>query len=1135
MTKRYNSSANSGLRRLWKWRSVKLLTVLVGFVVLVVLTLPIGARLYLQKWLVENGAETAAIEKVRFNPFTGTAALHGVDIGKNGQTVFSNSIIYLDFGLKNLLGREANLQKATITDVVVDIEQYEDGTLRIASYNIPPGQDDLVDAPSEVVEELEKSSVPWIFTADETSMKNVTVRYKQPDLSVELVVEEALLDRFSTDPDERGGSLTLKGTLNGAPVLLDLPTLYIVPSVDVKGNVDISDVHLDDLAELLGDYLHPFSGTAGVKGEVAFSMADAESLTVHYDGQVNLETGDVGGDGWATKGTIEWNGKASFSMGSEEMVVDVDGDLRALNAAFDMPDPVIDIDNPDINIVGKTTVTISEEVVVDTGASLKLAPTTFAMDILKTVTGETSWDGKVRVETGTDTKELSVRTDGKLQVAEPAYSMDVDGALMEVTNQNLSFDGLVEYIMGVGSGSTDHVRTDGILLADATTFSLPETIQVSQSNLNLGGKTEISIGQDIGVTYTGDVSLGETGVQMTGFDLGEKQFAWSGQVEYLLAEQSQKITLDGELKTENVFVGIAESGLRIDQQNLQGKTNFSLLLEETPSFTGEVSVGAKGLRVGRKETELLTLAEMSMSKARDNGAGGAMIGSLVFDRLHMPASEDIPVSVTIPAITVTDILSPDLSSASVARLTVEKPKIVDGEKKTQLALMDAITAETIQVNKDISTTVEKIIVDKGSFLEEKDKDPMITLGQLKVDQISYSLEQGLSCNTVDLDSFFADIKRQKTTESAEKQDKSVASDTEKPEEPIGLPVKINQVSVTGKSGFKFTDETLTKPFSTIFTVKSLQVRDIDLTDPNHPFTYSLKGMFDKYSPLSIDGTSAPLAENFLIEQQTSLQNYSMLHASPYTVEAIGTYFPSGRLDLTSSLKVADGKIDMENDLVFKELETETVQGELADKLNNQLPVPLDLALTMLRDSDGTIELDIPLKGDLDDMNVGVTDIIVTALGKGISVAVVPYLAYTFLGPTGALAFVGAKVGMSLLNTDLPSLEFDLRSTEITESHLKILDKVGEIIEKDKEKSYSICAKVGLNELSKKVDSSKDKKGQDAQSEGVRKELFELGEARSLAVKKYMLSHFKIDEERLLICNPGINFKDSDKPKIEFKN
>ncbi len=1132
MTKRDNSSANSGLGRLWKRRSVKLFVGLVVFAVLVVIALPIGARLYLQKWLVENGADTATIEKVRFNPFTGTAALHGVDIQKDGQTVFSNSTIFLDVGLKNLLGREADLQRATLTDVVVDIEQYEDGTMRIASYNIPPGQEDSIDTPLEIAEGLEEH-VPWIFGANQISIKNVTVRYKQPDLSVDLVVEEAFLDKFSTDPDDKKGALTLKGTLNGAPVLLNLSLQNIVPLVEVEGTVDIADVHLDDLAEFLGEYLQPFSGTVGVEGEIAFSMTDAENMDVHYDGLINLGKGDIGGDGWATKGDIDWKGKVSFAMNKEEMVVDVDGDLSALNAAFDMPDPVIDIDNSDISIVGKTTVTIAEEIVVDTGASLKLAPTTFSMDILKTATGDTSWDGKVRVETGTDTKGLSVQTEGKLQVAEPAYSMDVDGALMEVGNHMLSFDGRIEYTMGVGTDSTDHVRTDGILLADATTFSLPETIQVSQSEFNLGGKTEVSIGQDVTVSYAGDASFGETGVQMTGLDLGDKQFSWSGQVKYLLGEQSQKITLDGDLKTEGIFVGIAESGLRIDQQTLQSKTNFSMLLEESPSFTGEVSVGAKGLRVGRKEVELLTLAEMSMSKAKDNGAGGAAIDSLVLSRLHMPASQDVPVSVTIPSITVTNIVSPDLSSASVARLKVEKPKVVDGEKKTQLVQVEAITAETIQVNKDISTTVEKVTIGKGNFLKEKDKDPMVTLEQLMVTKISYSLEQGFSCNTVDLNSVFADIKRQKITEPADNKDKSAASDTGKSEKATGLPVKINQVNVTGASGFKFTDETLTKLFSTIFTLKSLQVRDIDLTKPDHPFTYSLKGMFDKYSPLRIDGVSAPLADNLFVEQQATLQNYSMLHASPYTIEAIGTYFPNGRLDLTSSLKIAEGKIDMENDLVFKELETETVQGELADKLNNQLPIPLDLALTMLRDSDGTIELNIPLKGDIDDMHVGVTDIIVTALGKGISVAVVPYLAYTALGPAGALAFVGAKVGTKLLHTNLPSLEFQPGSTELTESHTKTLDKVGKAIEKDKKKSYSICAKVGLNELTK-VDSSKDKNQQNALSEAARKELFELGDARSQAAKEYLLSHFKIDEERLLICNPGINFKDGDKPRIEFK-
>jgi len=224
---------------------------------------------------------------------------------------------------------------------------------------------------------------------------------------------------------------------------------------------------------------------------------------------------------------------------------------------------------------------------------------------------------------------------------------------------------------------------------------------------------------------------------------------------------------------------------------------------------------------------------------------------------------------------------------------------------------------------------------------------------------------------------------------------------------------------------------------------------------------------------------------------------------------------------------------MESDLVSKDLDAETVHGELADKLNNQLPIPLELALTMLRDSDGTIELKIPLKGELDDMHVGVTDLVITALGKGISVAVVPYLAYTALGPAGALAFVGAKVGAKLLHTNLPSLEFEPGSRELTESHIKTLDKVGKAIEKDKKKSYSICATVGLNELGK-VDSSRDKNGPDIQSEAAHKELFELGDGRSQAVKEYLLSHFKIDEERLLICSPGINFKDSDKPTIEFK-
>ena len=81
MIKKIDSAILSPRRSFWKRRSVRLLTGLIACAILFLIALPIGTRLYLQKWLVENGADKATIEKVRFNPFTGVAALQGVDTG----------------------------------------------------------------------------------------------------------------------------------------------------------------------------------------------------------------------------------------------------------------------------------------------------------------------------------------------------------------------------------------------------------------------------------------------------------------------------------------------------------------------------------------------------------------------------------------------------------------------------------------------------------------------------------------------------------------------------------------------------------------------------------------------------------------------------------------------------------------------------------------------------------------------------------------------------------------------------------------------------------------------------------------------------------------------------------------------
>lgn len=1138
---------SSILGRLWKRRSIKLLVCLALFITVFQVAFPIGVRLYLQKWLVENGADKAVIEKVQLNAFSGVAGLHGVDVQKDGKTVFGNSTIFLNIGLTNLFGREALLQRATLRDVIVDVEQYEDGSLRIGSFTIPPGEKESFDSPPEVVSQLEKN-IPWVFAAKEVIMQNVTVQFSRPDLKVDLVVAEALLDKISTDPDNKEGTLSLKASVNGAPVTLEVPTLKIAPLVELKGKIGVSEFGLDNLKDFLGAYLGPFSGTASLGGEVAFSMGDDKGIRVEYDGDLALINGDIGGKAWGTKGTVKYNGMVSFVM-DDEIVIDVDGDLNGLKASFDMPDPVIAIKNADIGISGKTKVIVSDEVIVDTSAALKLAPTDFSMDILKTSTGDASWEGAVKVETGTESKGLSVRVDGKLQVAKPSYSMNIGEALMEVGNDMLSWDGKVAYIMGVGKEAEDQVQTDGKLLGKGTSFSLPGIIQVGQQGLESKGTASVTLGNKISVAYKGDVTLDTTKVESKGVSIGDKQLTWSGAVEYVVADVNQNLTLQGALNAAELLVDVQESDLHVKQQALEAKTDFSLQVIPSPTFKGSLGFGGSGLEILSGDIPLLSLAEMSISKAGDNGSGGVVIESMAFNELEVPSSDIVPVQVSVPSITLADVKSPDLASASIADLTIEKPRVLDKGGEKQLASLQKITGQALAIDKDMAVSINRVVAEKGTILQEQGKDSIATLGQLDVTEISYSLEQGFVCNTIDLDSVYASFVRKKSADAGTEKEDGADPGTDTPAKEgeaegadvapeenkaaTSLPVKINQVNVTGKSGFKFTDESMARIFITDFMVESLQVRDIDFNHPEQPFSYALKGMFDKYSPLKVEGTCAPLAKNLVLDNKTTLQNYSMLHASPYVVHAIGTYFPEGRLDLTSAAKIADGEIDMKSNLVFKELVAETADDEIAKQLDNKLPIPLSLALPMLRDSDGTIELDVPLHGKLSDINVGISDIIITALGTAITTAVTPYLAYTALGPAGALAFIGAQtIGKAMMSTNLPSLEFEFGQRELTEEHKKILEKVGKEIEKDKKTSFTICAKVGVSELTTATP------GQPSQTslehEAIRKELFKLGETRSLVVKGFLLDNFNIKDERLLICNPGIEFKQDVKPIVEFK-
>lgn len=1140
MKKKSSDNEQSPSKRFYQRRSVKILASLFLLVLVVRLSLPIGIKIYLTNWLENNGADSASIEKVRFGPFMGTAGLEGVTIEKAGKTVFSNSTIFVDIGLRNLLGHTALIQKATLEDVVIDMAQNEDGSYRIASYTLQAGKKEqpVEETVETVVVDAEKEDVSWMFFANEITLQNVTVRYSQPTLDVELVIEEAHIEKFNTDPTNLDGSLMVRARVNDAPVHIDMEKFIFSPYLDLEGSVKVEDFLLDGLALLLQNALNSFSGVAGLDGRVAFSLKDGATMSVSYDGSIGLADGNIGGTNWATGGTVSWDGKASFGMNSGEMEVVTDGDLQALKASFDIPQPLIDIDNSDILISGKTEVQIAEEVTVDTTASLTLAPTTYLANGFQTGAGDASWAGRIQVNTGTEQKGLGVLAEGKISIAEPVLDMDMEKGQMEIGNGLLAWDGKVEYRKGAGDAG-DEVLAKGKLEGEGTFFRLPEAVDFSQKQLVLDGETTVSIGQPLAVQYAGDFSLAETAVEVGNMSIGDDGLKWSGKVGYQLADRGQAIDLNGLLEGSGISFGMAGPGLEVVQKQLEFQPEFSLQLGEKPTFEGKIGLRGADLAVDLESAPLVTLEQVAAEGFSGDGSGGFQGQALNFEKLVLHSSNKIPVQGEIPGISITGIQSPDLMSATVEKITVSKPAVKNSDGMKRLAELEHIVADNVSVDKDLTASVERIVVDQGTFLSEEDKDALATLKQLLVEKIGYSPSEGLSCDAVTLDSVYGNIYMAKKEQGQPEPEKNEETEqvTEKAE-PSAIPVKINRIDVVGESGVKYADPNLHRTFITTMNVDSLEVRDLDLTQPDKPFTYSLKGAIDKYTPVKVSGQVAPLAQELFIEQEATIHNLSMLHISPYSVEAIGIFFPTGMMNFTSSLKIGEGMIDMDNNLVISDISVEEVQGDLAAELNNQLPVPFDLAMTMLKDGEGKIDLDVPINGKLAEMNIGIADIIWTPLSNAITIAVTPYLAYTALGPAGALTYFGTKLGKKMFETKLPTLEFEPGETGLTDEHRKKLDKAGKKIAKelknsgDDSKAFIICAKVSVAELTT-VSRDTEENQEVFRNEEIRRELFKLGESRALAVKDYLTATHEIPAEKLEVCNPGLNFDETAKPKIEF--
>ena len=124
---------------------------------------------------------------------------------------------------------------------------------------------------------------------------------------------------------------------------------------------------------------------------------------------------------------------------------------------------------------------------------------------------------------------------------------------------------------------------------------------------------------------------------------------------------------------------------------------------------------------------------------------------------------------------------------------------------------------------------------------------------------------------------------------------------------------------------------------------------------------NLKGNIGYGSPLEIAGTVNPLKKDLFADIKISFKDLEMNQVTPYTSRYLGYPITKGKLNFNVSYLVDKRKLTAENKVFFDQL----TFGEKVES-PEAIKAPVTLAVSLLTDRNGQINLDIPLSGSLDD-------------------------------------------------------------------------------------------------------------------------------------------------------------------------
>ncbi len=228
----------------------------------------------------------------------------------------------------------------------------------------------------------------------------------------------------------------------------------------------------------------------------------------------------------------------------------------------------------------------------------------------------------------------------------------------------------------------------------------------------------------------------------------------------------------------------------------------------------------------------------------------------------------------------------------------------------------------------------------------------------------------------------------------------------------GLPpnVRVGRITLQG-GNVNFSDFFIKPNFSANLTGIGGSVTEIT---PDKPGDVELRGKVDNTAPVEIGGRVNPLARDLFLDIKASARDIELPPLSPYSIKYAGYGIQKGKLSVNLKYLVENRKLSAENNVYLDQLTFgEKVESPTATKL------PVLLAVSLLKDRNGVIDIDLPISGSLDDPQFSVGGIIVRVIVNLITkVITAPFAALaSAFGGKEELSYVEYAAGSARLDDD----------------------------------------------------------------------------------------------------------------------